>query len=93
MRRFLWGAPVALFLTLAVVATTGCGPKMASQETLNQLEECRQAAASAQQRIAELEAQISELKQQIPQTQQEIQKLEAQRDSLSQWLHILEQGY
>jgi len=87
----LWVVP--LVFTLAMVATTGCGPKMASQETLNQLEECQQAVASAKAKAAELEAKIAQLKQQIPQAQQEIQQLEAERDSLRQWLQILEQGY
>ncbi len=91
MKRLWWSLP--LVIAFAMVATTGCGPKMASQETLNQIEECQQAAASARQKIADLEAQIAQLKKQIPAKQQEIQQLQAERDSLNQWLQILEQGY
>ncbi len=91
MKRLLWALP--LVLILGAVATTGCGPKMASQETLSQIEECQQAVASARSKKANLEAEIARLKQQIPVEQQEIQKLQAERDSLKQWLQILEQGY
>jgi len=91
MKRLLWTVP--LVLGLALVASTGCGPKMASQETLNQLEECQQAVASARAKVANLEAEIARLKQQIPQEQQKIQALQAERDSLKQWLQVLEQGY
>ncbi len=41
-------------VTRAVVATTGCGPKMARQEALSQIEECQQAVADAASELSAL---------------------------------------
>ncbi len=89
--RKQWVGLLAVGLLLAL--SQGCGPKMASQETLNQIQECEAAYQSATQKKAQLEKQIADLKGQIPQLQQELQKLESQRDSLKAWLDLLEQGY
>ncbi len=82
-----------LAVGLFLVFTQACGPKMASQETLNQIQECEAAYQSATAKKAQLEKQIATLKGQIPQLQQELQKLESERDSLKAWLDLLEQGY
>lgn len=72
---------------------TSCGPKMATPETLSRLEECRAAVSSAQDRISKLEQEIQQLQAEIDDLKAQIPALEQERDSLRNWLNLLEQGY
>lgn len=76
---------------MLAVIFAGCGPKKATKETLSQIEECRKAEEAANQKIAELNAKINELKSQNLDTQ--IKALEHERDSLKNYLELLEKGY
>ncbi len=76
---------------ILAVILTGCGPKKATKETLSQIEECRKAEQAAQQKIEELNAQIQELKS--DNLDGKIQALQHERDSLKNYLNLLEQGY
>lgn len=88
VRKVFLGAGVVL-----MVFSISCGPKMASQKTLSQLEECQAAYESAQKKVQELEQQISQLENKIPVLERQLADLEAERDSLRGVLNILEQGY
>jgi len=66
---------------------------MASQDTLNQIQECQAAYDAAQKKVAELQNQISQLENQIPTLEKQLADLESERDSLRSVLNILEQGY
>ena len=76
---------------ILAVILAGCGPKKATKETLSQIEECRKAEQAAQQKIEELNAQIQQL--QSEDLDSKIQALESERDSLKNYLNLLEQGY
>lgn len=76
---------------ILAVILAGCGPKKATKETLSQIEECRKAEQAAQQKIEELNAQIQELKS--DNLDSKIQALQHERDSLKNYLNLLEQGY
>ncbi len=76
---------------MLVVILAGCGPRKATKETLSQIEECRKAEQAANQKIEELNAQIKQL--QSEDLDSKIQALEHERDSLKNYLNLLEQGY
>ncbi len=76
---------------ILVALFAGCGPKKATKETMSQIEECRKAEESANQKIAELNAQIKEL--QSENLDSKIQSLQHERDSLKNYLELLEKGY
>ncbi len=84
---------LSLVATVGVLAVilAGCGPKKATKETLSQIEECRKAEQSANQKIEELNAQIQQL--QSNDLDSKIKALQSERDSLKNYLNILEQGY
>ena len=91
LKRSWWAFPLALVLFGLVV--TGCGPRAARQETLNQLDECKKALSAMEQKKADLEKQIKDLKAEIERKQGKLSELQAERDSLRQWLDLLEAGY
>jgi|UniRef100_A0A7V3KM99 peptidoglycan hydrolase CwlO-like protein len=71
-----------------------CGPKKATKQTLAQLEECNKALQSAEQKKAELQANIDSKNASIEAKKAQLSQLQAERDSLSYWLHeVLEKGY
>uniref|UniRef100_A0A7C2K0U6 Lipoprotein n=1 Tax=candidate division WOR-3 bacterium TaxID=2052148 RepID=A0A7C2K0U6_UNCW3 len=71
-----------------------CGPKKATKQTLAQLEECNNALQSAEQKRAELQANVDAKIASIEEKKAQLSQLEAERDSLSYWLHeVLEKGY
>ena len=76
---------------ILAVILAGCGPKKATKETLSQIEECRKAEQAASQKIDELNAQIRQLQSQD--LDSKIQALQHERDSLKNYLELLEQGY
>ena len=76
---------------ILAVILAGCGPKKATKETLSQIEECRKAEQAASQKIDELNAQIKQL--QSEDLDSKIQALQHERDSLKNYLELLEQGY
>ncbi len=70
-----------------------CAPR-AKKQTLAEIEECQKALSSAEARKAELVSGIEAKKSAVEQKKAQIQNLEAERDSLSFWLHeVLEKGY
>ncbi len=87
-RLVFLGAGIGLMLF-----SISCGPKMASQETLSQIQECQAAYEAAQKKVDDLQNQISQLENQIPALEKQLADLEAERDSLKGVLNILEQGY
>ncbi len=76
---------------ILAVILAGCGPKKATKETLSQIEECRKAEQAASQKIEELNAQINQLKSEN--LDSKIEALQQERDSLKNYLQLLEQGY
>lgn len=76
---------------ILVAILAGCGPKKATKETLSQIEECRKAEQAASQKIEELNAQINQLESEN--LDAKIEALQKERDSLKNYLELLEQGY
>ncbi len=76
---------------LVAVGLSGCGPKKATRETLSQIEECKKAEESANQKLQQLQAQIDQLKGNN--LDQQITTLQQKRDSLKAYLDLLEKGY
>lgn len=92
--RSVWARRVVLGVVLAgAFWVMSCGPKMATPETLSRLEECRAAVSSAQDRVSKLEQEIQQLQAEIQDLKAQIPALEQERDSLKNWLNLLEQGY
>ncbi len=71
-----------LAVLLLAIVVIGCGPKMATQETLDALAEARAALESAQTRIAELEDEFDELTSMKMKLENEIADLNSQIDEL-----------
>lgn len=71
-----------LAVLLLAIVVIGCGPKMATQETLDALAEARAALESAQTRIAELGAEFDELTSMKMKLENEIADLNSQIDEL-----------
>jgi len=67
-----------------VVFTFACGPKMASRETLNMLDECQKAVSSAQAKLNDLETQRKSLEQEKAQLEMKVNELKATIDSLKE---------
>ncbi len=87
-------ALVSIFLTGALLlGGVGCGPKMASPETLSQLEEAKMAVQRAKDKKSQLEKEIPTLEASLKQMQEKLARLEHERDSLRAWLDLLEKGY
>ena len=88
---------VALVLTILAGALllggVGCGPKMASPDTLSQLEEAKAAVQKAEAEKSKLEKEIPNLEASLKELRNRISRLEKERDSLRAWLDLLEQGY
>jgi peptidoglycan hydrolase CwlO-like protein len=63
-------------VVLLAILIIGCGPKMASKETLDVLAEARAALEAAESRIADLEDEIATLESMKSELAMEIQKLE-----------------
>ncbi len=87
------GLLIALLIVGLGITLAGCGPKMASEETLAQLNKVCGAADAAQQRIQQLQNQIEELQKQKFEKAKQLEALKAERDSLREWLDLLEKGY
>ncbi len=87
------GIIAAIMLSIIGLSLSGCGPKMASQETLAKLNQVCSAADAAQQQIQQVQAQIDKLQQEKGDKQKQLQALKAERDSLRAWLDLLEKGY
>ena len=71
-----------LAVILLAIVIIGCGPKMATQETLDALNEARAALEAAQAKIADLEGAIDELNAQKAALEQEIMDLEEEIGTL-----------
>jgi len=88
---------VALVFTILTGALllggVGCGPKMASPDTLSQLEEAKAAVQKAEAEKSRLENEIPNLEASLKDLQAKITQLERERDSLKGWLDLLEKGY
>ncbi|MDI6850434.1 MAG: hypothetical protein QMD82_00640 [bacterium] len=85
---------LGMILIVGALLLAGCGPKKATKQTLAQLEECNNALQSAEQNKAELQANIEAKNASIEEKKAQLSQLEAERDSLSYWLHeVLEKGY
>ncbi len=84
---------IAILSIVFLLVLVGCGPKVASKETLSQLEEAKAAVESAKNKKANLEKQIQDARARITQLEQEIKNLQHERDSLRNWLDLLEKGY
>ncbi len=81
------------FLLAGALILGACAPR-AKKQTLAEIEECQKALSSAEAKKAELVANIESKKSAIEEKKAQIQNLEAERDSLSYWLHeVLEKGY
>ncbi len=87
------GIIIALILVGLGFTLTGCGPKMASQETLAQLDKVCGAADAAQRRVQQLQEQIDQLQKQKSEKAKQLEALKSERDSLREWLDLLEKGY
>ena len=87
--KFLIVIAVSGFL----IAGVGCGPKKATKESLSKIEELQSAIKSAKTKKSELESKISKLEEELKGKDVKISKLEHERDSLRNWLDILEKGY
>jgi len=71
---------------LLILATFifACGPKMASRETLNMLDECQKAVSSAEAKLSDLETQKKNLEQEKTQLEMKVKELKATVDSLKE---------
>jgi len=74
------------WFALLILATFifACGPKMASRETLNMLDECQKAVSSAEAKLSDLETQEKNLKQEEAQKEMQVKELEATVNSLKE---------
>lgn len=61
-----------------------CGPKMASRETLNMLDECQKAVSSAQAKLSDLETQRKNLEKEKVELGMKVNELKAMVDSLKE---------
>jgi len=77
---------LTLAIVLAVLVSffglTGCGPKYASKETLDQLEEAKSACESAKSEVKSLEKQIEELTNEKAAKEAKVAELEKQLEEL-----------
>lgn len=70
---------VALPISLVL---TGCGPKLATPETLTELEEAESAAEAAEAELQQLEAELKKCGMERVEKENRIKKLERERDEL-----------
>ena len=77
------------FILLAVLVTlpisfvlTGCGPKLATPETLTELEEAESAAEAAEAELQQLEAELKKCGMETVEKEDRIKKLEAEKTEL-----------
>jgi|AMFO01.1.fsa_nt_gi hypothetical protein len=88
--RKLWVA--LLFAGVVGLMGTGCGPKGASKETLQALDEAKAAYEKAVAERDQLKAELAEL-QGMKDLKGQCESLKAERDSLKSYLADLEAGY
>lgn len=73
---------ILLSFLFSFSAFLGCGPKYASKETMDQLEEAKNACESAKSEVKNLEQQIEELKNEKAAKEAKIAELEKQLKDL-----------
>ena len=66
---------VLLVAFLSLIILTGCGPKMASQKTMGELDEIRNAADAAEMEAADCQKKVEELNAEKAALQAEIDSL------------------
>jgi len=71
-----------LSFVISLMGFVGCGPKYASQETLDELEEAKSACESAKAEVKNLETQIEDLKNEIAAKEVKVTELEKQLEEL-----------
>ncbi len=87
-RKIIYGIGAIIF-----ALTAACGPKMASQETMQKIEELRAQIEKLQSEIAACEQEKKNIEAQKSEKAQLIEKLKAERDSLKTLLELIKQGY
>lgn len=73
---------ILLSFLITFIGFIGCGPKSASKETMDQLEEAKSACESAKAEVKNLESQIEELKKEKTAKEAKIVELEKQLQEL-----------
>jgi len=87
-KKIIYGIGALMF-----ALTAACGPKMASQETMQKIEELRAQIEKLQSEIAACEQEKKNIEAQKSEKAQLIEKLKAERDSLKTLLELIKQGY
>ncbi len=73
--------------------TAACGPKMASQETMQKIQELQAQIEKLQSEIAACEQEKKNIESQKAEKMQLLEKLKAERDSLKTLLDLIKKGY
>ncbi|MEO0280187.1 MAG: hypothetical protein ABIM98_06565 [candidate division WOR-3 bacterium] len=73
--------------------SVACGPKMASKETMQRIQELQAQIEKLQSEIAKCEEEMRNIDAQKTEKSQLIEKLRAERDSLKTLLELIKQGY
>jgi peptidoglycan hydrolase CwlO-like protein len=81
MKKIITAAILISFI-VSLFGIMGCGPKYASQETMDELEEARQACASVKAEVKELEEEIENLKKEKAAKEAKVKELEKQLEKL-----------
>jgi septal ring factor EnvC (AmiA/AmiB activator) len=91
LRSKWWG--LLIVIAIAGFLVNGCGPRACSSETKGALDECNEALRAAQAKLSELETQLTALKAEMATQDADLNMIRMKRDSLRNWLDILEAGY
>ncbi len=81
MKRMLTITVVAIVL-ISFLGLIGCGPKYASKETLDQLEEAKSACESVKSEVKSLEKQIEDLQNEKAAKEAKVAELEKRLEEL-----------
>ncbi|OQX56651.1 MAG: hypothetical protein B5M53_00285 [Candidatus Cloacimonas sp. 4484_209] len=81
MKKF-FAILIMLSFIISFTALIGCGPKYASKETMDQLQEAKSACESAKSEVKSLESQINELKNEKAAKEAKVVDLQKQLDEL-----------
>jgi septal ring factor EnvC (AmiA/AmiB activator) len=91
LRSKWWG--LLIVIAIAGFLVNGCGPRACSPETKGALDECNEALRAAQAKLSELETQLTALKAEMATQDADLNMIRMKRDSLRNWLDMLEAGY
>lgn len=73
---------ILISFIVSLFSLFGCGPKYASQETMDELEEAREACASVKAEVKDLEEEIENLKKEKAAKEEKVAELEKQLEKL-----------